>query len=127
MIFPITPKPTPRPRVGKFGAYYPKEYQAYKDQLKQLAALICKEKHEGPISMRIEFYMPIPASLSKKKKLDLVDQWHIKKPDCDNLAKGVKDALEGIAYDNDSQVCELIIRKRYSTKPRIEVDLWELK
>lgn len=131
MIFPITPKATPRPRIAKRGkisiAYYPKEYQAYKDQIKQLAGLICKNFYSGPLSMKINFYMPIPASLSKKKKAELVDQWHIKKPDCDNLAKGVKDALEGIAYVNDSQICNLVISKVYSIKPRIEVDLCEIK
>ena len=64
---------------------------------------------------------------SKKKKAELVGKWHIKKPDCDNLAKGVKDALEGIAYDNDSQVCHLIITKTYSITPSIEVEICELK
>ena len=131
MTFNIIPKPTPRPRIARRGnksiAYYPKEYQIYKDHLKMLAELICKTKYKGPLKMEVIFYMPIPSSLSKKKKDELRGVWHIKKPDCDNLAKGVKDALEGIAYDNDSQVCELMIRKIYSTEPKIEVILCELK
>jgi len=38
---------------------------------------------------------------------------HIKKPDLDNLAKSVKDALQGLIYKTDSQIVELILRKRY--------------
>ena len=126
ITFNITPKATPRPRVAKFGVYYPKEYQAYRKILEQLAPLLCKKHFKGVISMRIDFYMQIPASLSKIKREALIEQYHIKKPDCDNLAKGIKDCLEGIAYDNDSQIAELHITKRYDTKPRIEVELWEL-
>lgn len=127
IIFNITPKPTPRPRVAKFGVYYPKEYQAYKKTLEQLAPLLCKNHFKGAISMKIDFLMPIPTSLSKIKREAIIGRYHTKKPDCDNLAKGVKDCLEGIAYDNDSQIAVLNITKRYDINPRIEVELWELK
>ena len=38
------------------------------------------------------------------------------RPDLDNLAKAVLDALEGLAYDNDSQVIALDLRKLYPGK-----------
>ena len=47
-----------------------------------------------------------------------------KKPDCDNIAKIVLDALNGIAYHDDSQVVELVVQKRYSENARVEVVLW---
>ena len=47
-----------------------------------------------------------------------------KKPDCDNIAKIVLDALNGIAYHDDSQVVELMVQKRYSESARVEVTLW---
>lgn len=37
-----------------------------------------------------------------------------KKPDCDNVAKIVLDALNGIAYPDDSQVVSLCVRKFYT-------------
>lgn len=40
-----------------------------------------------------------------------------KKPDVDNLAKIVLDSLNKIAYDDDAQVCRLLVEKRYG-RPR---------
>lgn len=43
------------------------------------------------------------------------------KPDADNIAKIVLDALNGVAYKDDKQVVELDCRKRYATEPRLLV------
>jgi len=126
IVFNIEPKATPRPRVARFGAYYPKSYTQYKKKLEQLAPLVCKSHFKGAIAMKIHFFMPIAKSLSKIKREELIGQFHIKKPDCDNLAKGIKDCLEGVAFGNDSQISELRIKKTYDTNPRIEVEIWEL-
>lgn len=40
--------------------------------------------------------------------------WPITKPDKDKLMRTTKDALKGIAYDDDSRVCESLERKRYA-------------
>lgn len=127
LTFNILPKATPRPRVGKFGAYYPKEYQIYKDTLRYLAKSICKNHFEGALSLEIIFYMQIPKATSKKRYSELIGSYHISKPDCDNLAKGVKDSLEGVAYRNDSQIARLTVTKKYSENPRIEFEICELK
>jgi Holliday junction resolvase RusA-like endonuclease len=44
----------------------------------------------------------------------------------DNYLKGVKDALKGVIWKDDSQVVEVFARKRYSARPRIEVKIKEL-
>lgn len=49
------------------------------------------------------------------------------KPDADNYLKGVKDALKGIIWKDDSQVVDAFVRKRYSARPRIEVKIKELQ
>jgi Holliday junction resolvase RusA-like endonuclease len=43
------------------------------------------------------------------------------KPDGDNLAKAALDGLKGIAWADDSQVCRLLVEKRYSMDPRVEI------
>ena len=47
------------------------------------------------------------------------------KPDCDNIAKIVLDALNGIAYHDDSQITKLNVLKRYSETPRVWVRIRE--
>ena len=42
---------------------------------------------DGPISLTVKFYMPVPASISKKKQDALKSKPHLKRPDLDNLLK----------------------------------------
>ncbi|OMD02745.1 RusA family crossover junction endodeoxyribonuclease, partial [Paenibacillus odorifer] len=51
----------------------------------------------------------------------------VTKPDADNYLKGVKDALKGIIWKDDSQVVDAFVRKRYSAQPRIEVKIKQLQ
>lgn len=47
----------------------------------------------------------------------------LKKPDTDNIAKICLDALNGIAYPDDSQITTLLVMKYYSEEPRVEITL----
>ena len=48
-------------------------------------------------------------------------------PDVDNVAKIVCDALNGVAFFDDRQVCKLNIEKYYSEIPKIIVELKNLE
>jgi len=48
------------------------------------------------------------------------------KPDRDNLDKFILDALTGVFFKNDSQVCDGRIIKRYSERPRTEIYITQL-
>ena len=48
---------------------------------------------------------------------------HVYKPDADNLAKFVLDALNGVYYKDDSQIYELIVRKQYGDLDSVYVQL----
>jgi len=52
--------------------------------------------------------------------------WHTKTPDADNLTKFVCDALNGIFWRDDSCVSVLIVTKRYSERPRTEIEILKL-
>jgi len=80
-----------------------------------------------PISMRIVALYSIPASWSKRKKqLALSGDLIPGKPDLDNVAKAVLDALNGVVYQDDKQVIRLVIEKSYSFEPRVEVYVHEV-
>ena len=66
----------------------------------------------GPVVMAVVFYLPRPKTLLTKRKAQLAIP-HVKKPDTDKLLRCAGDALSGIAWADDSQVTDIIARKRY--------------
>lgn len=81
-----------------------------------------------PLYVIVNAFFSIPKSASKKKAEAMRDCAirPTKKPDCDNLAKIICDALNGIAYYDDSQVVTLEVRKFYSDEPEVYVRICEL-
>jgi Holliday junction resolvase RusA-like endonuclease len=49
-----------------------------------------------------------------------------KKPDADNIAKIILDALNGVAYTDDTQVINLLVQKRYGEAPEVKVEITEV-
>ena len=82
-----------------------------------------------PLIVFIEFRMPIPKSFSKSKVLSCQSGETVPtvKPDADNLAKTVLDAMNKTVYRDDSQIVDLIVRKRYADKPCTIVSIKEFK
>ena len=123
-----------RPRFAHRGnfvtTYDPAKSREYKDTVYSVAVQHRPEKPlEGPLEMRIIAFKAIPKSFSRKKAMEAVDGIirPVTKPDLDNYAKGVKDALKGVIWVDDSQVVRLVIEKRYSAQPRMEIEVGEAK
>lgn len=74
-----------------------------------------------PVEVRATFFMPIPSSISAKKRTEL--NHHFKKPDVDNLLKFVLDCLNGMLIKDDSQVYALSAQKLYSENPRTCIEI----
>lgn len=77
------------------------------------------------IEMHITFYLPIPKAISKRVRTQMLNEVILptKKPDVDNLAYLVTNALKEIVYRDDSLVTDCIIRKRYSDRPRTVIKI----
>lgn len=108
----VAAMPTPRPRFvvrGKFvSTYYPKPYVAYADALRDMIAEALAEAGaqplEGPLAVDIEITLERP----KTTKLPTP------KPDVDNYAKGIMDAMtKAGVWADDSQVSDLYVSKRW--------------
>lgn len=71
---------------------------------------------DAPLRVTLEIAKRPPASQGRRVARALVDAraWDTRKPDLDNAAKLVMDALNGVAWRDDCQVAELIVRKRVS-------------
>ena len=50
----------------------------------------------------------------------------VRKPDADNIAKIILDALNGTAYHDDAQIVQLSVRKQYAEKNSVEVILEDI-
>lgn len=112
---PAVPIAQPRPRatIRKFGdgklsaRVYNKETHPVA-AFKATCRLAASKAHQGPplkgpLVVRLVFVMPRPkAMLWKKKPMPAVE--HTVKPDVDNLTKALFDALNGVAWVDDSQV-----------------------
>ncbi len=123
------PKPQGRPRIvrfrnGKAGLKDPETSRDWKNYIRLAVAEAWQGRpwHEG-VELELEFYLPIPKSWSKKKQLAALDGRlrPTGRPDVDNLAKAVVDALMGIALEDDSQVVSLFTGKYYSTLPGVKI------
>ena len=117
-----------RPRFNRHtgSAYDPAKSRNYKKLVAQQAqAYKPDELLTGALGMEIDIFRSAPKSISsvKKRQPDLKNERlrPITKPDVDNYAKGVKDALSGLIYKDDSQIVDLRIRKYYSLEPRVVV------
>lgn len=127
------PKGKQRPRVsvknGFAKAYTPKQTVIYENLVRYTYSSEVGEKLNGEIEATIIGYFPIPKSTSKKERERMLTGkvLHTKKIDCDNLAKIILDSLNEVAYDDDKQVCRLMVEKRYSEQPRVEIILREVE
>lgn len=116
-----------RPRVTRTGhAYTPEKTKNYERIVRA-----CYQSQVGrfsfppgvPLTVHLYAEFPIPKSTSKKKAASLRGRWHIKKPDADNVAKAVLDALNGIAYPDDAAISKLTVEKTYSDQPGVMVQI----
>lgn len=87
-----------------------------------------KKLLESPLKVKLFIYRSIPTSDSKKLKTQKQnnDVLPTVKPDIDNVFKAVTDALNGIIWQDDRQIVNAEIAKRYSSIPRVEIEIEEI-
>jgi len=125
-IIPGEPKAKGRHRTSNGHSYTPDNTVLYENWIKQCYLQASnKERLEGQIEAHIKAFFSIPKSTSKKKREQMLsgEIRPTKKPDWDNIGKVVCDALNKLAYHDDSGVVDGIVRKFYSDNPRVEVEL----
>ena len=129
LAFEINIKPIPqaRPRfyvrhhgLKRFvGVYELKQCKSFKEVIAWHARAVAmqnglKEATREAVALTLVF------QLGENKK----EKFHTKRPDIDNLAKSVKDALKGIIYHDDSQIVEAHLFKKYGKHLiRVEVKI----
>lgn len=122
-----------RPRFSNYGGfvktYTPADTASYENLIKVQFRITCgKWYSEMPLKMKITAIHGIPKSTSKKDRARMLsgELKPTKKPDFDNICKIICDALNGIAYKDDTQVVELKMQKVYGELEKVIVEIEEL-
>ena len=117
--------------------FTPKGTKEYEKQIRKVYLhayaggddLISPDPLEGPLRMVITAGFRIPKTASKIRKDGMIHGliFPTKKPDADNIAKIIADALNGIAYKDDAQIVILYVAKHYTQgEPYVHIQLEEL-
>lgn len=119
-IVPVKRRPRVSGRGGSPRIYTPAETAA---EEQEIARVYKGAKATGPVRVTIRAIMPLPKSRPER----IESEPCCCRPDADNIAKAVLDALNGIAYEDDAQVVELHVTKEDRTRgvgpcTRVEVD-----
>lgn len=129
LTIPGPPAGKGRPRVANGHAYTPAATRAYEAKVKAAwrASGAAGFGPDAPVRALVIACHPIPASASKKDRESMAANvvLPMKKPDADNVAKIVLDALNGLAWADDKQVVRLEVVKRYAAAPCVRVVLSE--
>ncbi len=123
------PKGKQRPRVcrinGRSITYTPKQTVDYENQIRSIYSKVSNFKFERHVPLEVAIlalFIP-PKSVSQKVRALMLNGEipPTKRPDADNIIKVVLDALNGVAFHDDGQVCKIYCEKIYAETPEIRV------
>ena len=123
-----------RPKFARRGnfvtAYTPAKTKTYEQQVADAArvAMGAKLRTMEPVQVNMDIFVPIPKSWSKIKRARALNgvEYPTTKPDSSNILKSIEDAMNGIVFEDDKQIINHCITKRYSDNPRVEVRVYEV-
>ncbi len=112
MIYDITPMPAPRLTRNTLWTKRARDYAEWKRHVRLLRINIIES------GAHITFHMPMPESWSKASKVKCEGKPHQSRPDVDNLAKALLDAM----YKEDAHIWDVRITKLWAYKGAIEIN-----
>ena len=104
------------------------ETEKYEEVLREAAGLFMRGKAptERPVALLVHAFREVPSSWSKRDTRAALRGaiLPVSKPDADNYGK-IVDALNGIVWRDDSQVCDSRVIKRYADSPALRIEVRE--
>jgi len=127
---PGEPRGKGRPRFAKGRAYTDAATASYENliAINAKAAMAGREPLATPVDVWVRINMQPPSSASKSRIALMLsgDLRPIKRPDIENVAKAVLDAMNQIVFRDDAQVCGLRVAKFYDSQPGLTIDVEEV-
>lgn len=123
------PRGKGRPRLTTRGgfahAYTDPKTRDYEASIAKIArkAMGDAQPFQGPLSVALRFRIPLPKSMSKRERAAILagEQFYFGAVDCDNAAKSVLDACNGVCFLDDKQVTRLFVLKDPAANPGVDV------
>lgn len=112
--------------------YSDNETEQHERAIAEYVALLMRrvrnEPTERPLCLVVHAFRIVPESWSPTDKAKALAGNIVptSRPDGDNYLKLVQDALNGVAYKDDSQIVDSRVIKRYSDRPALQVELREM-
>lgn len=125
---PGQPQGKARARITRYGSYTPEKTVFYENLIKLSYVNKTDFYSEKPLHISIEAIFEPVKSVSKVQRQAMLNDLikPTKKPDIDNIAKVVLDALNGVAFKDDTQVINLTLNKRYGEIGKVVVTIVEV-
>ena len=120
-----------RPRVNMYTGrvYTPGKTKDYEFLVQQYFKMKYQryEMLEGRLSINIIAYLKIPKSTSKAKVEEMLENKisPTKKPDVDNIAKSILDAMNNFVFKDDNQVSKISVEKRFALEEKAVIEVEE--
>jgi len=79
----------------------------------------------GPLALTVFAYFQLPKTVSKARRALVAagKDYHVARPDGDNVLKAVGDGLNSVVWRDDSQIASAQIVKMYSETPRLVIEV----
>lgn len=121
-----------RPRFKRMGnfvqTYTPSNTAEYEKLVRLRFQNAGGQITDKPVRVAVVAFFAPPKSTKKRDRIEMLANRILpeKKPDVDNIAKIILDALNGIAYKDDSQVVDLLVKKCFAAEARVYVHIEEI-
>jgi len=134
-FIPLAPKGQARARHMVAANGRAITYKSGKQRLEEnkLAAYMIQaadgRRLSGPLRLQLVAHIPIPDSWPKRRKAAALsgEVWPEKKPDLSNVVKNVEDVAQGLLFDDDKSICQLLCSKAYGERAGYEITFEEIE
>jgi len=122
-------KGRPRTRVvGKFATVYtPARTRSFESKVKAVAAVAMVKAVAEPtpdaVAVTIAFDRCMPKSWTKAKRLAMRGEPITSGADIDNQVKAILDALNGVCFEDDVQVSDLAVSRRWADADAFRISI----
>lgn len=126
-------EPAPQGSKNQWGGESSKKVKPWRERVAQVVgeAVAGLPLLRGPVQVKVEFAFPRPKSHFRTGSLSNVLRddapfWHTAPNDTDKLQRAIGDALTGVVWKDDKQICSWVADKFYDERAYADLTIIDL-